>query len=227
MRLSRALLAEALGTAVLLATVVGSGIMGVRLANGNEAVALLANATATAGILYVLIAVLGPISGAHFNPAVTLAARLQGEMRSARAAAYIAAQLLAAVAGVVLAHAMFEQAWLQPGTHMRSGAGQWLSEGVATAGLLLTIRLGARHRPSAIPGLVASYIFAAYWFTASTSFANPAVTLARSLTRSFAGIRPTDVAGFVLAQMAGVVVAHALATLLVAGDATDEQACDV
>jgi glycerol uptake facilitator-like aquaporin len=218
MRLSRALLAEALGTSVLLATVVGSGIMGVRLSQGNDAIALLANATATAGALYVLITVLGPISGAHFNPAVTLAMRLRGEMRSAEALAYIAVQLPAAVAGVVLAHAMFDQAWLQPGTHVRSGMGQWLSEGVATAGLLLTILLGVRHRPAAVPALVGSYIFAAYWFTASTSFANPAVTVARSLTQSFAGIRPTDVGGFVLAQLGGVIVALVLATVLIGND---------
>ncbi len=212
--LARALLAEALGTAVLLATVVGSGIMGVQLSDGNDAIVLLANASATAGVLYVLVTVLGPISGAHFNPAVTLAMRLRGEMRSGEAAAYVAVQLLAAVAGVVLAHAMFDQAWLQPGTRVRTGAGQWLSEGVATTGLLLTILLGLRHRVSALPALVASYIFAAYWFTASTSFANPAVTLARSLTQSFSGIRPADAAGFVCAQFAGVVVAHALAAAL-------------
>ena len=213
-RLHRALLAEAIGTAALLATVVGSGIMGTQLSDGNDAIALLANASATAGVLYVLVTVLGPISGAHFNPAVTLAMRLRGEMRSGEAAAYVAVQLLAAVAGVMLAHAMFDQAWMQPGTRVRTGAGQWLSEGVATTGLLLTILLGLRHRAPAVPALVASYIFAAYWFTASTSFANPAVTLARSLTQSFSGIRPTDAAGFVLAQFAGVVVAHALAAAL-------------
>ena len=172
-RLPRALLAEAIGTAALLATVVGSGIMGAQLSDGNDAIALLANASATAGVLYVLIIVLGPISGAHFNPAVTLAMRLRGDMRTGEAAAYVAVQLLAAVAGVVLAHAMFDQAWMQPGTRVRSGAGQWLSEGVATTGLLLTILLGMRHRASAVPALVGSYIFGAYWFTASTSFANP------------------------------------------------------
>ena len=214
--LHRQLLAEALGTMLLLATVVGSGIMGVALSNGNDGIALLANAGATAGMLYVLIMVLGPISGAHFNPAVTLAMRLRGEITSAHAIAYIAVQVLSAIAGVLLAHAMFEQPLLQPGTHARSGGAQWLSEGVATCGLLLTILLGARHRPHAIPALVASYIFAAYWFTASTSFANPAVTLARSLTQSFAGIRPQDVVGFVLAQLAGALVALAIARLLLA-----------
>ena len=214
MPLSRRLLAEALGTVLLLATVVGSGIMGVALSAQNDGIALLANAAATAGILYVLIAVVGPISGAHFNPAVTLAMRLRGDMTSRDAAAYIAIQIIAAIAGVLLAHAMFDQALLQPGTHARTGGAQWLSEGVATCGLLLTILLGLRHRPNAIPALVASYIFAAYWFIASTSFANPAVTIARSLTQTFAGIRPQDVGGFVMAQLAGMLVALGIAKLL-------------
>jgi glycerol uptake facilitator-like aquaporin len=217
MSLPRKLLAEALGTTLLLATVVGSGIMGVALSNGSDGLALLANAAATAGILYVLIAVLGPISGAHFNPAVTLAMRLRGEMSSTQAAAYVAVQVVAAIAGVVLAHAMFDQALLQPGTHARTGGPQWLSEGVATCGLLLTILLGLGHRPNAMPALVASYIFAAYWFTASTAFANPAVTLARSLTQTFAGIRPQDAGGFVLAQLAGTLVAIGIARALQAG----------
>jgi glycerol uptake facilitator-like aquaporin len=217
--LARRLLAEALGTGALLATVVGSGIMGVALSGGNDGIALLANAGATAAVLYVLIAVLGPVSGAHFNPAVTLAFWLRGDLRRTDAAAYVAVQLLAAVAGVVLAHAMFDQPWLQPGTRVRSGAGQWLSEGVATAGLLLTILLGLRHRASAVPALVASYIFAAYWFTASTSFANPAVTVARALTRTFAGIRPADAGGFVLAQLVGAAAALLLARWLVSAPA--------
>ncbi|HSD17252.1 MAG TPA: MIP/aquaporin family protein [Thermomonas sp.] len=216
--LHRRLLAEALGTMLLLATVVGSGIMGVALSNGNDGIALLANAGATAAMLYVLIVTLGPISGAHFNPAVTLAMRLRGDIGKAHAAAYIAVQVVAAIAGVLLAHAMFDQALLQPGTHVRSGGAQWLSEGVATCGLLLTILLGMRHRPKAIPALVAGYIFAAYWFTASTSFANPAVTVARALTQTFAGIRPDDVAGFVLAQLAGMLVAMGIATLLLGRD---------
>ena len=214
--LHRRLLAEAVGTLLLLATVVGSGIMGDAVSNGSDGVARLAIAGAPAGMLYVLIVVLGPISGAHFNPAVTLVMRLRGEMTSGDALAYIAVQVVAAVAGVVLAHAMFDQALLQPGTHARSGGAQWVSEGVATCGLLLTILLGARYRPKAIPVLVASYIFAAYWFTASTSFANPAVTLARSLTQSFAGIRPQDVGGFVLAQLAGALIAIGIARLLLA-----------
>lgn len=212
--LHRRLLAEAVGTMLLLATVVGSGIMGVALSGGNDGVALLANAGATAGMLYVLIVTLAPISGAHFNPAVTLAMRLRGEMSSADAAAYIAVQVIAAITGVLLAHAMFEQALWQPGTRVRSGGAQWLSEGVATCGLLLTMLLGSRHRPKANPALVASYIFAAYWFTASTSFANPAVTIARSLTQSFAGIRPGDVGGFVLAQLTGMVGAMGIAAIL-------------
>ena len=204
--LSRALLAEALGTCVLLATVVGSGIMGVALSDGNDGVALLANAGATAAVLYVLIVVLGPVSGAHFNPAVTLAMRLRGAIDTRTAVAFICIQLVAAILGVLLAHAMFDLPLLQSGTRLRTGGGQWLSEGVATFGLLLTILLGARHRPAELPALVAAWIFAAYWFTASTSFANPAVTLARSLTQSFAGIRPEDVAGFVAAQFAGALL---------------------
>ena len=207
MPLARKLFAEALGTALLLATVVGSGIMGVALAQGNDAIALLANAGATAAMLYVLIALLGPVSGAHFNPAVTLAMRLRGELDTPTALSYVAVQVVAAIAGVLLAHAMFDLPLWQPGTHARTGAAQWLSEGVATFGLLLTILLGLRHRAAAIPALVASYIFAAYWFTASTSFANPAVTLARAFTQSFAGIRPEDVLGFVLAQLAGALLA--------------------
>ena len=214
MPLSRRLLAEGIGTLLLLATVVGSGVMGVRLAQGNDAMALLANAGATAGVLYVLIVLFGPISGAHFNPAVTLAVRLRGELTTSEALAYIAVQVVAAIAGVLLAHAMFGLVLVQPSLHARTGAAQWLSEGVATFGLLLTILLGLRHRPQAIPVLVASWIFAAYWFTASTSFANPAVTLARSLTDTFAGIRPVDVVGFVIAQIIGTMFALIAAAAL-------------
>ena len=222
MPLLRKLTAEFLGTGVLLATVVGSGIMGVAMSGGNDGIALLANAAATAGILYVLIAVLGPISGAHFNPAVSLAMRMRGELDTTETIAYIAVQLVAAVCGVLLAHAMFGQPLLQPGIHIRTGAAQWLSEGVATAGLLLTILLVVPGRPANMPALVASYIFAAYWFTASTSFANPAVTVARALTRTFAGIRPDDVPGFVLAQLAGMFAALLLAPLLRATPADAE-----
>ena len=214
MSLARRLLAEAVGTTALLATVVGSGIMGTQLAAGNDAIALLANAAATAGLLYVAIVVLGPLSGAHFNPAVTLAMRLRGELDTRATLAYIGVQCVAAIAGVVLAHAMFDLPLLQPGTHARTGAAQWLSEAVATCGLLLTILLGLRARPAAIPALVAAYIFAAYWFTASTSFANPAVTLARALTQTFAGIRPIDAPGFIVAQLAGTALALLLAAWL-------------
>jgi glycerol uptake facilitator-like aquaporin len=214
MPLARRLLAEGLGTMLLLACVVGSGIMGVQLAQGNDAVALLANAGATAGVLYILIATLGPISGAHFNPAVSIAMALRGELAWRDTVAYVLVQFPAAIAGVVLAHAMFGLELIQPGDHVRSGAGIWLSEVVATFGLLLTIVLGVRHRPQSVPALVAAYIFAAYWFTASTSFANPAVTLARSLTQTFAGIQPADVGGFMLAQLAGMLLALVVARLL-------------
>jgi len=214
MSFTRKLAAEFLGTTMLLTTVVGSGVMGTGLAQGNDALALLANAGATAGMLYVLIVLFGPISGAHFNPAVTLVQRLRGEIRSREAFAYIAMQCAGALAGVLLAHAMFDLALIQPGLKERTGAAQWLSEGVATFGLLLTILLGLRHRPAAIPALVASYIFAAYWFTASTSFANPAVTLARALTQSFAGIRPVDAPGFIVAQLLGALLALSVATWL-------------
>ncbi len=212
--LARKLVAEGIGTALLLATVVGSGIMGVKLAQGNNAIALLANAGATAAILYVLIATLGPISGAHLNPAVTLAMRLRGELDSRTAIFYMIVQVVAAIAGVILAHAMFGLDLIQPGTHARTGTAQWISEAVATFGLLLTILLAIRHRPTAVPALVASYIFAAYWFTASTSFANPAVTVARALTQTFAGIRPLDAAGFIAAQLLGMVLALAAAAVL-------------
>ena len=208
------LAAEFIGTALLLATVVGSGVMGVALADGNDAIALLANAGATAGVLYVLIQILGPLSGAHFNPAVTLAFRLHGDIGTREAVGYIAVQVVAAILGVLLAHLMFELPLLQPGLRVRTGGAQWVSEAVATFGLLLTILLGVRFRPAAVPALVASWIFAAYWFTASTSFANPAVTIARAMTRTFAGIRPEDVAAFVVAQLAGVLLAVAFADWL-------------
>ncbi len=210
----QALAAELLGSAALLAVVVGSGIMGQQLSGGNAGIALLANAAATAAALYVLIALFRPISGAHFNPAVTLALRIRGQLLPAAWWLYVLVQILGAVGGVLLAHAMFAQPLLQPGIHVRAGSAQWLSEGVATFGLLLTIQLGSRLRPAAIPALVASYIFAAYWFTASTSFANPAVTLARALTRSFAGIRPQDTIGFIAAQLCGALLATWVAPLL-------------
>ena len=220
--LQRALLAEFLGTLLLLAIVVGSGIMGERLAEGNAAVALLANAGATAGGLYVLIVLFGPFSGAHFNPAVTLVMRANGERLHAPALAYVVVQVIAAIAGVCVAHAMFGEPLWQPGDQVRSGLAQWFSESVATFGLLLTILVGARHRPQAIPALVAAYIFAAYWFTASTSFANPAVTLARAFTQTFSGIRLIDIGGFVIAQMIGALLAWGAARVLLQSSANDK-----
>jgi len=205
--LPQRLFAEGLGTAALLAIVVGSGHMGQMLAQGNTAIALLANSTATGLGLWVLIELLGPISGAHFNPAVSLAFALRGELHWRDAALYILVQIAGAVIGVIVAHVMFDLVPLQIGIKARSGLGQWFSEMVATAGLLLTILLGLRARPQAVPALVGAYIASAYWFTASTSFANPAVTLARSLTTTFAGIRPQDVPGFILGQLAGIAVA--------------------
>lgn len=205
------LVAEGLGTAILLATVVGSGIMADRLSAGNDGVALLANTAATGAMLYVLISIFGPLSGAQFNPAVTL---VLGERREWLPR--ILVQIAAAILGVWLAHAMFELPVLQWGVKLRTGPAQWLSEGVATFGLILTIILGERHRPQAIPALVAAHIVAAYWFTASTSFANPAVTIARALTDSFAGIRPIDAPGFILAQFAGAFAAKWTSGLLLA-----------
>jgi glycerol uptake facilitator-like aquaporin len=199
----RQVVSEGLGTALLLAVVVGSGIMGERLASGNVAVALLANSLATAGGLYMLITILGPVSGAHFNPVVTLTSWLAGNMSQGRALAYLGSQVLGAVLGVWAAHAMFDLPIMQASQHVRSGVAQWWAEGVATFGLILTIFGGVRHAPQRVPALVACYILAAYWFTASTSFANPAVTLARSLTDTFSGIRPLDVGGFAVAQLAG------------------------
>lgn len=198
--------AEAIGSALLLATVVGSGIMAETLAQGNLAVALLANTIATGAILYVLIVALGPISGAHFNPAVTLVFALRKEVPPPLAGAYVVAQLAGTVAGAVLAHAMFDLPLLQWSDHARSGPSQWLSEIVATFALVLTILGTLRVRPEAVPVSVALVIVAAYWFTASTSFANPAVTLARSLSNTFAGIAPADAPAFIVAQLAGAVL---------------------
>ncbi len=205
--LARRLVAEALGTTFLLVAVVGSGIMAERLAGGNIAVALLANAIATGAALVVLITVLGPLSGAHFNPAVTLWFAVQGEIARTDAVLYAAVQILAAVAGVWLAHAMFDLPLLEISHKLRDGPAQWLAEFVATFGLLLTIAGGLRFAPTSIPMLVGLHITGAYWFTASTSFANPAVTLARSLTDSFAGIAPSSAPGFVAAQLAATVFA--------------------
>lgn len=209
---ARVLVAEALGTALLVAVVVGSGIMAERLAGGNVALALLANALATGAGLYVLISVFAPISGAEFNPVVTMAGWLRSTHDARGALARIAAQGLGGVAGTALAHAMFGLPLLAASTTARTGAPLWIAEVVATFGLLFTILRLARARSSAIPTAVALYITAAYWFTASTSFANPAVTLARAFTPTFAGIAPADVPMFVLAQIAG-----ALAALLLDG----------
>ena len=206
----RILVAEGLGTMLLVATVIGSGIMAERLAGGNDAVALLGNTAATGAMLYVLISLLGPVSGAQFNPAVTLllGARSRG--------AVIAVQILGAVAGTILAHLMFGHAALEIGAKLRSGPAIWLGEFVATFGLLLTIRLGLRCRPENVPALVAAWIVAGYWFTSSTSFANPAVTLARAMTDSFAGIRMVDVPAFVVAQLAGAAAGYVVSGWLTA-----------
>jgi glycerol uptake facilitator-like aquaporin len=204
--------AEAIGTAFLLAAVVGSGIAAERLAGGNGALALLANAIATGAALYALILAFAPLSGAHFNPLVTLAAAAGGDLRWRDVAPYLAAQFVGAIAGVWLAHLMFDMPMLQISTHVRSGGGQWLGEVTATLGLIFIIESGKRHFSAAIAGAVASYITAAYWFTSSTSFANPAVTVARALTDSFAGIAPQGVPAFIVAQLVGgagaVVFAH-------------------
>jgi glycerol uptake facilitator-like aquaporin len=205
--LPRRLFAEALGTALLLAAVVGSGIMGVRLAGGNVALALLGNTVATGAVLVVLITVFGPISGAHFNPAVTLVAVFRREMPWRPAAAYSLAQFLGAVLGVWCAHLMFGEPLFQLSTTLRAGPAQAFSEAVATFGLVATILGTVRFRPDFTPMAVGLYITAAYWFTASTSFANPAVTIARSLSDTFAGIAPASVPTFILAQLAGALVA--------------------
>jgi glycerol uptake facilitator-like aquaporin len=198
---------EFLGTLLLLATVVGSGIMGEALAGGNTAIALLANALATGAILFVLINIFGSISGAHFNPLVTLAMVASGRLPKTSIAPYVFAQLAGAILGVMLAHAMFDQNLLQISHKLRWGTGQWVAEATATFGLLLTIFGLLRQKPDIIPQAVALYIVGAYWFTASTSFANPAVTLARGLTDTFAGIAPSCVWAFIAAQCAGAVLA--------------------
>ena len=205
--LTQRLFAEGLGTATLLAIVVGSGHMGEILAQGNAAIALLANAIATGLGLWVLIELFAPISGAHFNPVVSLVFAWRGQIGWRDAAMYILVQIAGAVLGVIAAHLMFELPPLQVGMKVRTGPGQWLSEAVATTGLLLTILLGQRFRPGAVAAMIGAYIASAYWFTASTSFANPAVTLARSLTATFAGIRPQDTPGFVFAELAGAAAA--------------------
>ncbi|WP_426106797.1 aquaporin [Massilia sp. TSP1-1-2] len=207
MTFARRLLAEGLGTALLLAIVVGSGIMGERLAGGNAAIALLANALATGAGLVALILMFGTISGAHFNPVVTLSEAWQENMPRREVLPYIAVQVAGAFAGVMAAHAMFDLALLSASAHARTGGGQWFSEFVATFGLLAVIIGCSRSRPAMTPFAVATYITAAYWFTASTSFANPAVTLARAATNTFAGIRAGDTPAFIGAQLAGAAAA--------------------
>jgi len=201
------LFAEGLGTAFLLATVVGSGIMAERLAGGNVAIALMGNTIPTGAILVVLITIFGPISGAHFNPAVTLAFWLRRDMEPRRAISYVIVQIIAGIIGVWIAHLMFAETLFQISSKARTGPGQWLSELVATYGLVLIILGGMKHKPEAVPMLVGLYITAAYWFTASTSFANPAVTIARSLSDTFAGIAPSHMPLFIMAQLIGAVLA--------------------
>jgi len=210
MKLEKELVAEFLGTALLLATVVGSGIMGERLAGGNVAIALLANTLATGAALIALISTFGPASGAHFNPLVTLSEVALKRMTVAKASAYLLAQLLGAIAGVMAAHYMFELPLLMASSHARTGVHQWWSEVVASFGLLSVILNVARNKPDSVPVAVGAYITAAYWFTASTSFANPVVTVARSLTDTFSGIRAEDVGGFILSQLVGAAAAVVL-----------------
>lgn len=207
--LGRRLAAEALGTAILVATVVGSGIMAETLTK-DVALALLGNTLPTGAILVVLITVLGPISGAHFNPAVTLVFALRQEISSRDAIAYIVAQIVGGILGTMLAHAMFAMPLVGFSLKMRTGSAQWLAEAVAAFGLVATILGGLRFQKTAIPWLVGLYISAAYWFTASTSFANPAVAIARSLTNTFSGIRPVDLPGFIIAELLGAVASWAL-----------------
>jgi len=208
--LPRRLVAEALGTGLLVATVVGSGIMAAKLAGEAGAIALLCNTIPTGAILVVLITILGPVSGAHFNPAVSAAMVLRRAMPSGELLPYALAQIAGGLAGSWLAHAMFDLPLLQASLTARSGAGQWLAEGTATFGLLLAIFGAVRFNPAAVPWCVGLYITAAYWFTSSTSFANPAVTIARAASDTYAGIRPADVPAFIIAQLAGALIATVL-----------------
>jgi glycerol uptake facilitator-like aquaporin len=207
-RLVQRLGAEGLGTAFLLATVIGSGIMAERLAGGNQALALLCNTLPTGAILVVLITIFGPVSGAHLNPAVSLVFALRKEMPWNEFAAYVVAQIVGGILGALLAHAMFELPFFQISGTARTGLGQWIAEAVAVYGLILTILGCLARNAAAVPMAVGLYITAAYWFTASTSFANPAVTIARSLSDTFAGIAPTDVPAFIAAQIIGAMLAH-------------------
>jgi glycerol uptake facilitator-like aquaporin len=217
-RLSRRLLSEGLGTALLVATVIGSGIMAERLAGGNQAIALLCNTIPTGAILIVIITILGPVSGAHFNPAVTLVLAIRGATPWSEVGPYILVQCVGGIAGTILAHLMFDLAPLAIGTTVRSGPSQWLAEAVATFTLVLAILGGLRYAPAAIPWLVGLTVTAAYWFTASTSFANPAVTLARGFTTTFAGIAMNHVPAFIFAQLIGAAIAALTSTALFAVD---------
>ena len=208
--LTRRLLAEALGTALLVAIVIGSGIMGERLAGGNIAIALLGNTLATGAGLAVLILIFGPISGAHFNPVVSFSFAVQKKLSWREFVPYIAIQIVGGIMGAMLAHVMFDLPLLIQSTHIRTGTGNWIGEIVASFGLLATILGCLRSRPEAIPYAVGLFITAGYWFTSSTSFANPAVTIARSLSDTFAGIRPEDVTGFIIAQILGALLATAV-----------------
>lgn len=222
--MTRQIAAEAIGSFFLFAAVVGSGIMAETLSGGNVGIALLANALATGAILFVLIAMLGPVSGAHFNPAVTLVMALGRRIAPRAAALYVAAQLAGGILGVWAAHLMFDLPLLQFSEKARTGGGQWAGEFVATFGLILTILGTVRHRPDWVAPSVALYITAAYWFTSSTSFANPAIAVARSLSDSFAGIAPADVPAFVAAQLAGAVAAWGTGRLLFVPDANQRGA---
>jgi glycerol uptake facilitator-like aquaporin len=212
--LNRRLVAEGLGTGLLVATVVGSGIMADRLSGGNQAIALLGNTLPTGAILVVLISLFGPISGAHFNPAVSLVFALRRELSVRNAALYSFIQVVGAIGGTVVAHLMFDLPVLEASLKIRTGGAQWLAEFVAAFGLVATILAGIRLAQAAVPWLVGLYITAAYWFTASTSFANPAVAIARSLTNTFSGIRPADLPGFIIAELGGAIGALALMTWL-------------
>jgi len=214
---TRGVVAEAMGTSILLAAVVGSGIMGERLAGGNVAIALLANSLATGAALAALILACGPISGAHFNPVVTMVEAVQGRLPPRQAVSYVLAQVLGAFAGVIAAHVMFSEPLLVASTHERSGVAQMFSEFVATFGLVTVIFTVSRSRASAVPFAVAAYIVAAYWFTSSTSFANPAVTAARALTNTFTGIRPADVPAFLVGQVGGAVASMVVCRWLAGG----------
>lgn len=220
--LSRRLAAETLGTALLVAAVVGSGIMADAL-TADDALALLANTIATGAALVVLITLLGPISGAHFNPAVSLVFVISGDLRRGELAAYIAAQIAGGILGVIAAHVMFGLPLIETSEMIRTGGAQWFSEAIAAFGLVFTILAGIRFAKSSIPWLVGLYIASAYWFTASTSFANPAVAIARSLTNTFSGIRPIDLPGFIMAEIAGALIALALCRWLLGAAMASEK----